>query len=46
MYCRIRNRECSSAGEIIMKGCKDLGEKEEDYKYTICYKEGGRMNCI
>lgn len=46
MYCRIRNRECPSAGEITVKGCKALGEKEGEYKYTICYRVGGRLACI
>ena len=46
MYCRIRNRECPSAGEITVKGCKAWGKKEGEYKYTICYKVGGRIACV
>jgi hypothetical protein len=46
MYCRIRNRECPSAGEITVKGCKAWGEKEGEYKYTICYRVGGRLACV
>jgi len=45
MYCKIKNRECPHAGMIETEGCKDLGEKEEDYTYTVCYKEGGRLAC-
>jgi hypothetical protein len=45
MYCRIRNRECPSAGEITQNH-DELGEKEEESKYTICYREGGRLNCF
>lgn len=46
MYCRIRNREYPSAGEITVKRCKAWEEKEEEYKYTICYKVGGRIACV
>lgn len=46
MYCRIRNRECPSAGEITVKGYKAWGEKEGEYKYTICYRVGGRIACV
>ena len=46
MYCRIRNRECPSAGEVTVKGDKEWGEKEGEYKYTICYKVGGRIACV
>lgn len=45
MFCRIRNIECPSAGEITVHGMKDWGEKEGEYKYTICYGIGGRLGC-
>lgn len=45
MYCRIRNRECESAGEITTHGIKEWGEKEGIYKYTVCYGVGGRLGC-
>lgn len=45
MFCRIRNKECESAGEITVKGCKTWGEKEGEFKYTICYGVGGRLGC-
>ena len=45
MYCRIKNVECSHAGEIKVNGCKELGEKEGIHTCTICYKEGGRLAC-
>lgn len=45
MFCRIRQIECPSAGEIVTHGCKALGEKEGEYRYTICYGIGGRVGC-
>lgn len=45
MYCKIKNKECPNAGQITIKGDKELGEQEGIYKYTVCYKEGGWVNC-
>ena len=45
MFCRIKNKECESAGEITVMGCKEFGEKEGKFKYTICYGIGGRLDC-
>lgn len=41
MYCRIKNVECSHAGDV---GCFNEEKSGIDH-YTICYKEGGRLAC-
>lgn len=38
MYCKLRNRECPSAGEVVI----EEGTKEV---ITVCYRVGGRTAC-
>ena len=39
MFCRFRNRECKHTGQLTIAGCKELGEIEGLYRYTICYND-------
>jgi hypothetical protein len=45
MYCKIMKVDCPHAGQIKLKRCTEREEEKEDYDYTICYKEGGRLAC-
>ena len=45
MYCYYKKRECGDAGSIVTCGCKELGETPGLHTSTICYKEGGYINC-
>ncbi len=39
MFCKYKSKECSYAGSLKMNGCKEWGETEDIYEYTICYND-------
>ena len=37
MFCRIKNKECESAGEVTVMGCKEFGEKNKYNSLCLQY---------
>lgn len=40
MICKFKKVECEHAGSLVTKGCKLLGDPDENFhEYTVCYND-------
>ena len=40
MKCKFKNCECEHAGRLVYKGCKELGDSDDDFhECTVCYND-------